>query len=150
MTSIIPDEGRDYLLGIIPKAGTTPSTLYLGLFTSQTASTVPAGTAVLATATGVTEAGFGGYARVAVASTDWGAQAADTIWSQTVRSVTASQKSFGAATGAYPTAINGFFLATALTGGIAIYYSNFDDTTAIASLAIGDVIKITPKFGQGG
>lgn len=150
MASIIPDEGRDYLLGIVPKAGTTPATLYLGLFTSATASTVPAGTAVLATATGVTEAGYSGYARVSVASTDWGAQAADTIWSVAVRSVTASQKAFGAATATSAIAINGFFLATALTGGIAIYYSNFDDTTAIASLAIGDVIKITPKFGQGG
>ena len=105
---------------------------------------------MLATATGVTEAGYASYQRVAVASTDWGAQAADTIWSQTVRSVTASQKSFPAATNTYAIAINGFFVASTLTGGIALYYSNFDDTTAIASLAIGDVIKLTPKFGMGG
>ena len=150
MTSIVPDEGRDYLLSLVPKGGATPTNLYLFLFTSQTASTVPAGTAVLSTATGVTEAAYPGYARVAVASTDWGAQAADTIWGTAVRAVTAAQKSFPAATGTSSTAINGFGLASASSAGVAVYYSNFDDTTAIASLALGDIIKVTPKFGQGG
>lgn len=149
--SIIPDEGRDYLLGIFPKAGANPTNLYLGLFTSQTASTVPANTAVLATPSGVTEAAYPGYQRVAVASTDWGAAAdQQTIWTINASAVTAAQKSFPAATGTYNTAINGFFLATASTAGIAIYYANFDDQTAIASMALGDVIKLTPKFGIGG
>lgn len=150
MASIIPDEGRDYLLSLVPKGGTTPTNLYLFLFTSATASTVPTGTAVLASGTGVTEAAYPGYTRVAVASTDWGSASAQTIWGTAVRAVTAAQKSFPAATGTYSTAINGFGLATASTGGIAVFYSNFDDTTAIASMALGDIIKVTPTFGQGG
>lgn len=152
MTELFPNEGLDYLLGIVPKGGTTPTTLYLGLFTSQTASTTPAATAVLSTATGVSEAAFTGYARVAVASTDWGSAGNQTIWSQTVEAVTAAQKSFPAATVAYPTAINGFFLATTSGAGtgIAVFYSNFSDVTAVASMAIGDIIKVTPSFGLGG
>jgi hypothetical protein len=150
---IFPDEGLDYMLGIFPKNGTNAATLYLGLFTSQTATTTPASTAVLATATGVAEAGYPSYARVAVAAADWSTgPGADTIWTQAVRRVTAVQKSFPAATGTYSTAINGFFLATTSgTGtGIAVFYSNFDDTTAIASLALGDIIRVTPKLGYGG
>lgn len=145
---IVPDEGLDYLLTLLLKGGTPPTTTYLGLFTSQTATTTPAGTAVLATSTGVAEAAFTSYARVAVATADWGAIAAKTIWAQSgARGTTAAQKSFPAAGGAYATAINGFFLATAATGGIALLYSNFDDTTAIASLALGDIVKITPTYG---
>ncbi|MFC5992968.1 hypothetical protein ACFQE5_01935 [Pseudonocardia hispaniensis] len=150
MAEIFPDEGLDYLLGIVPKGGAAPTDLYLFLFTSQTASTVPAADAVLATETGVTEAAFPGYARVAVDAADWGAAGADTIWSQAVRAVTAEQKAFPQATGADPTAINGFGLATAATGGVAVFYSNFDDETAIPGVALGDTIKVTPKFGLGG
>lgn len=150
MAELFPDEGLDYLLSIIPKNGTNLATTYLGLFTSATASTVPASTAVLSTATGVTEAAFTGYARVAIASTAWGAAGAQTIWSQATRGVVASQQSFPAATAAYATAINGFFIATASTAGTALWYSNFSDTTAIASMAIGDIIKVTPTWGFGG
>lgn len=149
MAAIIPTEGRDHLLGLVPQGGTSPTELFLFLFTSQTATTVPDATAVLATPTGVTETDYPGYARVSVAAADWGAPATETLWDVTdARVVTAAQKTFPAATGAYSTAINGFGLATALTGGIAVYYSNFTDTTAIASLALGDTIRVTPKFGQ--
>lgn len=147
---IFPDEGLDFLLGIVPKNGTNLATVYLGLFTSQTASTTPASTAVLATSTGVTEAAFTGYARVAIPSTDWGSAGAQTIWSQATRGVVAAQKSFPAATAAYATGINGFFIATASTAGTALWYSNFSDTTAIASMAIGDICKVTPTWGFGG
>lgn len=150
MASVIPNEGRDYLLGVVPKAGTTPTNLYLGLFTGASASTTPAATAVLSTATGVTEASFSGYARVAVASSDWGSPATETLWSTSARVITATQKAFAAATASYGTAINGFFLASASTAGVAVYYSNFTDTTAIASLALGDIVRVTPKFGFGG
>lgn len=146
MAEIFPDEGLDYILGVIPKAGTTPATLYLGLFTSQTASTVPAANMVLATPTGITEAGYTSYARVSIASASWGATGAKTSWSQTGRGTTAAQVSCPAAGAAYATAINGFFIATALTGGICIFASNFDDTTAVATMAIGDVIRVTPTF----
>jgi hypothetical protein len=149
---IFVNEGLAYLLGILPKGGTSPTTLYLGLFTSQTASTTPAASAVLgASPSGITEATYTSYARVAVASTDWGSVTSnDTVWGQTgVSSVAASQKSFPAATASYSTAINGFFLASASTQGTLIYASNFDDTTAIATMAIGDIIKITPKYALG-
>lgn len=150
MAEIVPDEGLDYLLGVAFKAATQLSNVYLGLFTSQTASTVPANTAVLATATGVTEAAYTGYARVAIPTSDWGSAATQTIWSQTVRALTAAQKTFPVPTVVYNVAINGFLIASALTGGVALLYSNFSDSTAIASLAIGDQVKVTPQFGLGG
>lgn len=156
MAEIFPNEGLDYLLGIVPKGGTSPSNLYLFLFKGGTASTVPAATATIGTMGGtfaeVTTTDYPGYARVAVASSDWGSAGADTIWSQSVRAVTAAQKSFAAATSAAtPSAnINGFGLASASTAGVAVYYSNFDDTTGVTALALGDIIRVTPKFGLGG
>lgn len=147
MAEIIPDEGLDYILAIFPKNGSNLATSYLGLFTSQTASTVPAANSVLATPTGVTEAAYTGYARKSIAAASWGAVGAKTIWSQSTRGATAGQVSFDAATAAYATAINGFFLASASSAGVGLFYSNFDDTTAVASLAIGDIIKVTPTFG---
>lgn len=149
MAEIIPTEGLDYLISVILKNGGSPANLYLGLFTSQTASTVPAASAVLDTETGVAEATYTSYARVAVPVADWGATGDKTIWTQSARGSTAAQKSFPAAGAAYATAINGFFLATtsAVSTGVGVFYSNFDDTTAIASLALGDIIRITPTFG---
>src|SRR5882757_4166054 len=96
MTEIFPNEGLDYLLGLVPKGGTSPTTLYMGLFTSQTASTVL--TAAQTLVTNITEAAYTGYTRIAVASTDWGSTGSQSIWSQTVEAVTAAQKSFPAAT----------------------------------------------------
>jgi hypothetical protein len=150
VAEICPNEGLDYMVNVLLKNGGSPTNLYLGLFTSQTATTVPGATAVLASATGVTEATYTSYGRPAVASGDWGAIGAQTIWAQAVRGAVAAQKSFAAAGAAYSTAINGFFLASASTGGVALYYSNFDDETAIASLALGDIIRVTPRFGLGG
>lgn len=147
MAELIPNEGLDYLLGIVPKNGTNLATAYLGLFTGATASTTPAATAVLSTSTGVTEAGYTSYARVSVASSDWGTVGSKTIWTQSARGTSATEKSFPAATASYSTAINGFLLATASTVGVALFYSNFDDTTAVATMAIGDIIKVTPTFG---
>lgn len=147
MAEIIPNEGLDYILSIFPKNGTNLATAYLGLFTGATASTTPSATAVLSTATGVTEAAYTSYARVAVSAASWGTTGSKTIWSQSARGTTATEFSFPAAGASYATQINGFFLATASTAGTAIFYSNFDDTTGIASLAIGDVIKVTPTFG---
>ena len=145
-----PNEGLAYLLGIVPKGGTSPANLYLGLFTSQTATTVLTVTQTLAA--NITEPGYTNYARVAVASSDWGSVlATDTIWTQTpVSSVTASQKSFAAAGSVQSSALNGFFLASAITGGVCVFQSNWDDQTAIASLQLGDIVRVTPKFALGG
>lgn len=147
MAEIFPNEGLDYLLGITPKNGTNLANTYLMLFTGATASTTPTATAVLSTSTGVTEAGYTSYARVAVAAADWGSAGSQTIWSQSARGVVASQKSFPAATATYSTAINGFGLATASTVGVGLFYSNFADTTAVATMAIGDVVQVTPTWG---
>ena len=148
---ITPDEGLDYLLGLAFKGATQPANYYMGLFTSQTASTTPASTMVLATPSGITEATYTGYARVAIAQGDWGTAGAVTIWTQPTRAIAAAQKSFPAATAANLSApVNGFFIATASTAGVCLLAANFDDTTAVASLAIGDIIKVTPKFGLGG
>lgn len=143
---ILPNEGLAYLLGILPKGGTSPANLYLGLFTSQTATTVITATQTLSA--NITEPTFTNYARVAVASTDWGSvNASDTVWGATpVSSVTASQKSFAAAGSAVAVAINGFFVSSALTGGVCVFASNWDDVTAIPSISLGDIVRVTPKF----
>lgn len=135
------------ILGIFPKAGSVLANLYLGFFTSQSASTVPAGNAVLATQTGVTEATGTGYARTAIASaTDWGSP---TNGSPDGRKVTTSAGVASPTVGAggWGT-INGFFLADALTNGHAIYYANFDSGLAIPTSA-GDVITVTPFINFG-
>lgn len=147
MAEIIPDEGLDYIISIFPKNGAGLATAYIGLFTSQTASTVPAAGMVLATPSGITEVNYTGYARQAIAAASWGATGAKTMWAQTGRGTTAGQVSMPAATGAYATAINGFFIASALTAGICLLASNFDDLTAVATMAIGDIIRVTPTFG---
>lgn len=149
MAESFSTEGLDYLLGVTPKGGTNPTTLYLGLFTGASASTVPAITAVLSTYTGVAEAAYTSYARVSIASGSWGAAAAGAGAASGGRQVTAGQVTFPTATATYATQINGHFLTNASGHGseIGIAYANFDDVTGIASLAIGDIIKVTPTFG---
>ena len=57
MAERFPTEGLRWLFSVVPRNVVPgPSTLYLGLFTSQTATTVPAVDAVISTQTGVTEA----------------------------------------------------------------------------------------------
>lgn len=147
MAEIFPDEGLDWLLAIVPKNGAGLATLYLGLFTSQTATTVPANTMVLATPTGITEAAYTAYARQSIASTSWGANAA--LASPVGRKTTAGQVTFPTVGATPGGAINGFFLATAATAGICVFASNFDDLTAITPAA-GDIIRVTPTFALGG
>lgn len=149
IAELFPNEGLDLLLGIVPKGGATLATLYLGLWTTGgTNNTVPVATAVLATQTGVGEAAYPSYARQAIAASSWGAISTQTVWAQAnARACAAAQQTFPAATGAYATAINGFFLSNALSGGVALFYSNFDDTTAIAAMALGDIVKVIPTYG---
>lgn len=142
MAEIFPTEGLDYILGVIPKGGTTPANLYLGLFTSQTASTVPARTMVLATPTGITEASYTSYARQTLAAGTWGAIAAGAADG---RKTTYPQVTFPTVGATAGSAINGFFIASASSAGIALFVANFDDTTAITP-ATGDIIKVTPTW----
>lgn len=147
MAEIVPDEGLDFIIGVLLRnTPAPPANLYLGVFTSQTDSTVPAAGAVLATQSGITEAAYAGYARAAVSAAAWGAVGAKTMWGQSGRGSTASQTALPAASGSSATPVNGFFLATALTGGVALLYSNFD-AGAIVAIASGDVIRVTPTWG---
>lgn len=144
MAEIFPDEGLDKLLGIVPKNGTNLTQLYIGLFTSQTGSTVPARTATGGAApSGWTEVTGTSYARQSIAAASWGAPATN----GNGRKITAGQVTFPTAGGTWAVA-NGFFLATNSASGAGdtiIYFANFDDVTPV-TLNSGDVIKVTPSM----
>ncbi len=130
--STFPYEGLDVMLNsVFRKVATqSPDPMFLGLFTSQTATTVPAQTAVLATSTGVTEATGGGYARASVPSSSWPAATTTNTTGRTTDMATPI--SFAESTGAYTVpSTNGFFLATAATAGISVLYANYSSGVAI-------------------
>ena len=145
MASIFPDAGLDAIIGIFPKNGTNLATTYIGLFTSQTASTVPARTATGGSSpSGWTEVTGTDYARQSIASSSWGANAEN----GSGRRSTAGQVTFPAAGSGGWTAANGFFIATQSASGasdVILYFANFDDTTAV-TLSATDVIKVTPRI----
>jgi hypothetical protein len=154
MALIIPTEGLDYMVARIVEGATAPASLWIGLFTGGDGTTVPAASATRGTMGGafaeaLTGSTYPGYAAVEMtANTEWGAIGAQTVWGNSVRGSVGTQQSFAAATSAAGSAnITGFFLATAVTGGTVICYSNFDDETPIASLALGDIVRVTPTFG---
>ena len=143
MAEIFPDEGLDLTLGQFPKNDTRITTLSLCLFTSQTASTVITSAQTVAN---ITETTYTSYARQALATATWGAQAAGTGG----RKTTYSQITFPTV-GATGATINGFFIGwdTGAGGTTAptkcVGQANFDDTTAVV-LATNDVIKVTPTI----
>jgi hypothetical protein len=151
VAEVIPNEGLDIVLNIVPRNGANIATTYLFLATGLTASTVPGQTAVLATygAAAFGEAAFTSYARQSIASASWGAPAAGSGNASGGRQSSAAQVSFPAAGASYGTAITFFGLADASGHGSekALFYANFDDTTAISSMALGDIIKVTPTYG---
>jgi hypothetical protein len=119
----------------------------VGLFKGGSASTVPTAAATLAAMTGTfAEADFTGYSRQPVAAAGWGA----TGVLLGGRGATGPQVTFTAGA-AYATAINGYFLCTVASGtsGIALGWANFDEG-AVASLALNDAIKVTPKWALTG
>jgi hypothetical protein len=149
MAEIFTDEGLDYLLGIALKGSTVDTTLYLGLFTSQTASTVPArGATGGASPSGWTEATGTSYARQALATGSWGANSTN----GNGRRSSHSQVTFPAAgSGGWGT-VNGFFIATASASGAGdttICFANFDDLTA-ETINAGTVIRVTPTVQMDG
>lgn len=147
MAEIFPDEGLDYLLGIAFKAGTVDTTLFLGLFTSQTATTVPARTATGGTSpSGWTEmtASSGTYARIAIATGDWGSAATN---GSGRRIATSAAKQFTGFVSA--AAANGFFIATnasSQSGDTIIAYSNFDSGAARSLATTSDQLNVTPRM----
>jgi hypothetical protein len=153
MAEIAPDEGIDYDLNTFPRATqSVPTTLYLGLFTSQTSTTVPSRDAVLASGTGtsapVEVTSSGAYARAAVANTNWPAPATSGSGRRTT--IASPGISFTESTGAWSAAVNGFILATALTAGIALGYSNFSDGLAVTVNAAGFTIRVAPYWHYDG
>ena len=149
MATIYPDEGLDLILGIFPKNGTNLANLYMGLFTSQTATTVPNRDATGgASPTGWVEATGTGYARVVLAAASWGAEA--TVGNG--RETTAAQVTFPTVGAGGWGTINGFFfasLASSQAGDNVVYFANFDDLTAIVSTE-NDIIRVTPRMGANG
>lgn len=147
MAETFTDEGLDYLLGIAFKGGTVDTTLFLGLFTSQTPSTVPARTTTGgASPSGFTEmtASSGTYARVAIATGDWGAAATN---GSGRRISLSAAKTFTGFVGA--AAANGFFIATASAsagGDTTICFANFDSTAARTFASTSDSLALTARI----
>lgn len=146
MAEIFPDEGLDYMLGALFKGGTVDTTLYLGLFTSQTATTVPARTATGgATPSGWTEmtAGSGTYSRIALATGDWGAASTNGNGRKIALS---AAKTFTGFVGA--AAANGYFIATNSASGAGdtvLLFSNFDSGVTRAVATVSDQLAVTPS-----
>jgi len=143
LAEIFPDEGLDYLLSVCFDAGTQDTTFFVGLFTSQTASTVPARTAVGgASPSGWTEATFTSYARQAISSGAWGSPSTN----GNGRKITGPQVTFPTV-GASGNTVNGFFIATSSASGagdVMIFFANFDSGVARV-LVTGDIEKVTPS-----
>ncbi len=146
MAEIHPDEGIDYMLGVIWKGATQDTTFFVGLFTSQTPTTVPARTATGgASPSGWTEmtASSGTYARIAIATGDWGSPATN---GNGRRIAASAAKQFTGLVGA--AAANGFFIATNSASGAGdtvIYFSNFDSGVARTLATVSDELNLTPR-----
>jgi hypothetical protein len=140
MADIFPAEGLDVVLTTFPKGAPLPE-LFLGLFVSQTESTVPDASAVLAIEDGVTEAHGDGYARQMLGPLSW----------ETIRRASAGRQTshppvvFPLVGDSGWGTVNGWFLADAKRGGRAVCYSNFEDLTAVPLLAY-DRIEVTPTL----
>ena len=139
------NEGLARIINIFPRnAVAITDPLYMVLFTSQTASTVPAVTATGgASPSGWTEATGGGYARASIASTAWPA----TTTPGGVRTTMAAPGiSFPESTGAYSvTAVNGFGICThssSQASDTTITFANFSDTTAVTVASAGYTIRV--------
>jgi hypothetical protein len=142
MAQIFPDTGLDIFLGQFPKNATRLTSLFLGLFTSQTASTV---ITHAQTGSNVTETAYTSYAQQTLATATWGAQAE---YQTTLGRVTTYPQVTFPTVGATGSTVNGFFiLNTNAAPGAAnlVAQANFDDTTAVV-LATNDVIKVTPSL----
>ena len=147
MAEIVPDEGLDYMLGVLLAGATQDTTLFVGLFTSQSPTTVPArGATGGASPSGWTEmvASSGVYARIAIATSDWGAPT--TSGSGRRRTLTAA-KQFTGFVGA--AAANGFFLSTNSASGAGdtiLCFANFDRGVARTFATLADVENLTPRL----
>lgn len=149
MASIYPDEWLDTELGIFPKGGAIIPTVYMGLFTSQSASTVPSRSATGgAIPNGWTEAAGVNYQRIAIASTAWGPNTTN----GNGRRTTAPKQTWPTAGAGGWGTVNGFFLATrpsSQAGDIIIYFANFDDGLS-ETVNANTTFEVTPSIQKNG
>jgi len=140
MAEIFPEEGLNIYLGQFPKNDTRLTSIYLCLFSSQTASTVITEAQTMAN---ITESAWTNYVRQELATATWGAIADD---GTTGRKTTYPQVTFPTV-GATGGTVNGFFYSDILstTGDKCVAQVNFDDLTAVV-LAQNDIIKVTPAI----
>ncbi len=136
------DEGLRTLLEVFPRAQARPMTVWVGLFTSQDAESVPARSAVLATGKGVTEAAGYDYRRQQLDAHEWGEPTLTPggIWTSTAVPVEFPPVGPGGWG-----EIHGFFLASTDVAGVAFFYANFDDEEPIPS-GVSDLITVTPTW----
>ena len=133
------------MLGVVFDAATQDTTFFVGLFTSQTPTTVPAATATGGAApAGWTEmtASSGTYARQAISAGAWGAPATNGAGQR----ITGPAVTFTGFVGA--AAANGFFVATNNASGAGdtiIYFSNFDSGVSRTFAALADSLQVTPR-----
>jgi hypothetical protein len=142
MAQIFPDVGLDIVLGQMPKNATRLTSTFLGLFTSQTASTVITHTQ---TGSNITETSYTSYAQQTLATATWGAQAE---YLTTLGRVSVYPQVTFPTVGTTGAVINGFFiLSTNAAPGATniVAQANFDDVTAV-TVATNDVIKVTPSW----
>lgn len=166
MAEIWPNEWLAHTLEIVPRANTSsfavPTALYMGLFTSQSTSTVPSADATLTgsastpytagTSPVVECTSTGGYARATLGANAAGLQATfptPATSGSGMRTTVASGVAFAQSSGAYSGTVNGFFIATAASStgqntGKAIAYANFSDASSITVNAAGFTISVAP------
>jgi hypothetical protein len=140
---VFPNVGLQFLHDWFPRqAITAPATLYVGLFTNFTATTVASMDAGIGS---IVEPGAGGYTRMAVPAASW--LGAASIAGGVI--ATGAQVSFPETTAAYtPThAVNGYFLTDKASGSAAlIAMSNFSTDAAIIVNQAGIVVRVTPAW----
>lgn len=145
MAHILTNSGLSAMMSVFPAtASAQPPVLWMGLFGSQTSGTVPSRSAIGgAVPSGYTETPMWTAQRQAISGNQWGAP----VISGNGIAMTARQVTFPTASGAGQSA-NGFFLSTkpsAVAGETILFFSNFDDLTALA-IASGDVVRVQPAL----
>lgn len=155
------------MLEIVPRANTgsfpVPTALYMGLFTSQSTTTVPSADSTL---TGSASAPYttgtspvvectstGGYARAVLGASAGALQTTFPAPSTSGAGMrtTGTGVSFAQSSGAYSGTVNGFFVAnaassTAQNTGKALFYSNFADNSSVLVNSAGFTITVAPYF----
>lgn len=157
MAENFTNEGLTRILDHFPRqTSALPATVFLGLFTAQSVTTVPLRGTVLATQPGAGTENVGepanatgNYARIAVTPNSlWGVPA---VSGNGIRTTTTSAVSFAeSSTGGFnPSSTKGFFITNQLAqgaGSIGYGFANYDEAVALVVDAGGFVVRITPTW----